>query len=119
MYDAIKKASEMTGNTEITSALKGYTVSLGKIPLGKDPAKYEEIFKAAISKFGDDLALLDPRFKDFQRIGEGYLETLTRTSNGIVTAQQKLAAAGIIAIDYTKIKEKQGDVEAELVRDSI
>jgi tape measure domain-containing protein len=119
MYNAIAIASKQTGNAGIIDTLQGYTVSLGKIPLGKDPTKYEEIFKAAINKFGDDLAMLDPRFKDFQRIGEGYLETLTRTSNGIVTAQQKLAAAGIVAIDYTKIKEKQGDVEAELVRDSI
>ena len=119
MYNAIAIASKQTGNVGIVDTLKGYTVSLGKIPLGKDPAKYEEIFKATINKLGDDLAMLDPRFKDFQRIGEGYLETLTRTSNGIVTAQQKLAAAGIVAIDYTKIKEKQGDVEAELVRDSI
>jgi TP901 family phage tail tape measure protein len=119
MYNAIAIASKQTGNIGIVDTLKGYTVSLGKIPLGKDPTKYEEIFKAAINKFGDDLAMLDPRFKEFQRIGEGYLETLTRTSNGIVTAQQKLAAAGIVAIDYTNIKEKQGDVEAELVRDSI
>lgn len=119
MYNAIAIASKQTGNIGIVDTLKGYTVSLGKIPLGKDPAKYEEIFKATINKLGDDLAMLDPRFKDFQRIGEGYLETLTRTSNGIVTAQQKLAAAGIVAIDYTNIKEKQGDVEAELVRDSI
>jgi len=119
MYNAIAIASKQTGNVGIVDTLKGYTVSLGKIPLGKDPTKYEEIFKAAINKFGDDLAMLDPRFKNFQRIGEGYLETLTRTSNGIVTAQQKLAAVGIVAIDYTKIKEKQGDVEAELVRESI
>lgn len=119
MYEAISKASRLTGNAGIVDELKGYTVSLGKIPLGKDPTKYEEIFKAAINKFGDDLAMLDPRFKEFQRIGEGYLETLTRTSNGIVTAQQKLAAVGIIAVDYTEIKEKQGDVEAELVRQSI
>jgi hypothetical protein len=119
MYNAIAIASKQTGNIGIVDTLKGYTVSLGKIPLGKDPTKYEEIFKAAINKFGDDLAMLDPRFKEFQRIGEGYLETLTRTSNGIVTAQQKLAAVGIIAVDYTEIKEKQGDVEAELVRQSI
>lgn len=119
MYEAIALASKSTGNLEIIDTLKNYTVAIGKVPLGKDPAKYEEILKATINKLGDDLAMLDPRFKDFQRIGEGYLETLTRTSSGIVTAQQKLAAAGIIAIDYTKIKEKQGDVEAELVRDSI
>ena len=119
MYEAIALASKSTGNLGIIDELKGYTVSLGKIPLGKDPTKYEEIFKAAINKFGDDLAMLDPRFKDFQRIGEGYLETLTRTSNGIVTAQQKLTAVGIVAVDYTKIKEKQGDIEAELVRESI
>lgn len=119
MYEAIALASKSTGNLGIIDTLKNYTVAIGKVPLGKDPAKYEEILKATINKLGDDLAMLDPRFKDFQRIGEGYLETLTRTSSGIVTAQQKLAAAGIVAIDYTKIKEKQGDVEAELVRDSI
>lgn len=119
MYNAIAIASKSTGNVDIIKKLTDYNVSLGKIPLGKDPAKYEEILKTTINNLGDQIAMIDSRFVDFQHIGEGYLETLNRTADGIVVAQQKLAAVGIIAIDYTKIKEKQGDVEAELVRESI
>lgn len=119
MYDAITMASGLTGNTGIIQKLKETTISLGKVPLGKDPSKYEEIIQATMSNLADSLAELDPRFKDFQKINEGYYQTLTRVSVGINTAQTKLKAMGIAAIDYTKILEKQGDVETEMVRQSL
>lgn len=119
MYDAISTASRLTGNSDIIQKLKETTISLGKVPLGKDSSKYEEIIQATMSKLADSLAELDPRFKDFQKINEGYYQTLTRVSVGINTAQTKLKAMGIAAIDYTKILEKQGDVETEMVRQSL
>jgi hypothetical protein len=119
MYDAISTASRLTGNADIIQKLKDTTISLGKVPLGKDSSKYEEILQATMSNLADSLAELDPRFKDFQKINEGYYQTLTRVSVGINTAQTKLKAMGINAIEYTKILEKQGDVEAEIVRQSL
>jgi len=119
MYDAISTASRLTGNADIIQKLKDTTISLGKVPLGKDSSKYEEILQATMSNLADSLAELDPRFKDFQKINEGYYQTLTRVSVGINTAQTKLKAMGINAIEYTKILEKQGDVEAEMVRQSL
>ena len=119
MYDAISTASRLTGNSNIIQKLKETTISLGKVPLGKDSSKYEEIIQATMSNLADSLAELDPRFKDFQKINEGYYQTLTRVSVGINTAQTKLKAMGIAAIDYTKILEKQGDVETEMVRQSL
>ena len=119
MYDAISTASRLTGNSDIIQKLKETTISLGKVPLGKDSSKYEEIIQATMSNLADSLAELDPRFKDFQKINEGYYQTLTRVSVGINTAQTKLKAMGIAAIDYTKILEKQGDVETEMVRQSL
>lgn len=119
MYDAISTASRLTGNSDIIQKLKETTISLGKVPLGKDSSKYEEIIQATMSNLADSLAELDPRFKDFQKINEGYYQTLTRVSVGINTAQTKLKAMGIAAIEYTKILEKQGDVETEMVRQSL
>lgn len=119
MYDAISTASRLTGNSDIIQKLKETTISLGKVSLGKDSSKYEEIIQATMSKLSDSLAELDPRFKDFQKINEGYYQTLTHVSVGINTAQTKLKAMGIAAIDYTKILEKQGDVETEMVRQSL
>lgn len=55
----------------------------------------------------------------FQRAGEGLLETLSRVSSGVDEANYELKLLGIQAINYTDIINKQGDVGAEIIKQSI
>ena len=55
----------------------------------------------------------------FQRAGEGLLETLSRVSSGVDEANYELKLLGIQAIKYTDIINKQGDVGAEIIKQSI
>jgi tape measure domain-containing protein len=56
---------------------------------------------------------------EFQQIGEGLFETLIRVAGGINQARAELEALNIKMIDYRDITYKQGDVAAELARQSI
>lgn len=55
----------------------------------------------------------------FQMAGEGLLETLSRVSSGVDEANYELKLLGIQAIEYTDIINKQGDVGAEIIKQSI
>lgn len=100
--------------------LKAFEVDLGKMPLGKDAAANTEIINGALSKQADLMAIIaNYSYADFQQIGEGYYQTLNRVSIAISTAQTKLKVLGINAIEYTDIINKQGDVEREMVTQSL
>jgi tape measure domain-containing protein len=58
-------------------------------------------------------------FKDFQKIGEGYGETIFRVANGIEKARVLLENLGITTIRWTELQNRQGEVDAELIRESI
>lgn len=105
---------------EAIDKLKNFEIDLGKMPLGKDAAANTEIINGALSKQADLMAIIaNYSYKDFQQIGEGYYETLNRVSVAINTAQTKLKSMGITAIEYTNIINKQGDVEREMVTQSL
>jgi len=100
--------------------LKSFEVDLGKMPLGKDAAANTEIINAALSKQADLMAIIaNYSYKDFQQVGEGYFQTLNRVSTAINTAETKLKVLGINAIEYTDIINKQGDIEREMVTQSL
>jgi TP901 family phage tail tape measure protein len=100
--------------------LKSFEVDLGKMPLGKDAAANTEIINGALSKQADLMAIIaNYSYADFQQIGEGYYQTLNRVSIAISTAQTKLKVLGINAIEYTDIINKQGDIEREMVTQSL
>jgi hypothetical protein len=100
--------------------LKSFEIDLGKMPLGKDAAANTEIINGALSKQADLMAIIaNYSYADFQQIGEGYYQTLNRVSIAISTAQTKLKVLGINAIEYTDIINKQGDVEREMVTQSL
>ena len=100
--------------------LKQFEVDLGKMPLGKDAAANTEIINGALSKQADLMAIIaNYAYADFQQIGEGYYQTLNRVSTAINTAKTKLKAMGITTIEYTDIINKQGDVEREMVTQSL
>ena len=105
---------------EAADKLKNFEIDLGKMPLGKDAAANTEIINGALSKQADLMAIIaNYSYKDFQQVGEGYFQTLNRVSTAITTAQTKLKAMGITAIEYTNIINKQGDVENEMVTKSL
>lgn len=85
----------------------------------------EEIQKeleALFSSIGDKVsaaALATLGLEAFQKTGEGFMQTAIRVSSGIESAKFELDKLGIQAVDYTKITQKQGDVAAEIFRDSV
>lgn len=74
------------------------------------------------SSIGDTMAewtFTNADIDEFQRVGEGYLEMVVRVANGIEKAQVSLENLGIAAIGYRDIVNKQGDVDAEIIKQSI
>lgn len=60
-----------------------------------------------------------PGLDAFQQIGEGYAETVVRVATGVEQAKVALDHFHVAAIGYDDIVNKQGDVGAELVRQSL
>lgn len=83
----------------------------------------EEIAKeleAIFSGVADQMAREGlPTLRDFQRVGEGAFETVTRVTTGIESAGYALEKFGLNAIDYTDIVRKQGDIAVEIMRQTI
>jgi len=84
------------GGTEFTDRLNSFVIDIGKVSL-KD-MKGDEIQKAleaVFSKVGDDLARFGVGgLEQFQQVGEGYLETLTRIASNYANLDSILAASG-------------------------
>ena len=84
LYDTVFEAGTMIGlgGDAFTAELNGYVVDIGKISLkGKSADEIEKELAAVFSKVGDDLAKFGVAGLDqFQKVGEGYLETLTRVA---------------------------------------
>ncbi|WP_294637588.1 hypothetical protein [uncultured Aquabacterium sp.] len=101
--------------------LNGFVVSIGRIDLkGLSGEQISERLTAVFSAAGDNIASAAiSGLTAFQKVGEGYFETVVRVASGLEEARSALLRLGVTAIDYTKITDKQGDVAAELARDSI
>lgn len=56
---------------------------------------------------------------DYQRLGEGMLETAARVVIGVGQAKGTLAQFGLTTIAFTDIVNKQGDIGVEIVRQSL
>ncbi|MCP3023261.1 phage tail tape measure protein [Cupriavidus basilensis] len=98
-----------------------FVVSLGKISL-KDltGTQIQEQLENIFGALGDSIARVAmPSLDAFQRVGEGYFETLIRVANGVEQARYALSQFGVAVISYTEVVNKQGDVGAEIIRDSV
>jgi len=84
LYDTVLQAGTMIGlgADGFKAELDSYVVDLGKISLkGKSADEIEKELSAVFSKVGDDLAMFAvDGLGQFQKVGEGYLETLTRVA---------------------------------------
>lgn len=121
------------GGEELRRKIDAYNVDLGLISLkGLSGQALQDELNAVFSKFADGLATsvtalgpgffgLEPKsiLEPFEKVGEGMFETLVRVASGVESANYALEKFGITAIDYTDIVNKQGDVAAEIIRQSI
>jgi hypothetical protein len=80
----------------------------------------KEAISSTISAAADTIAsTVSPGLEAFQQVGEGYFETIVRVSSGVESADYALERFGITAIGYSALFNKQGDVAAEIFRDSV
>lgn len=107
--------------SQVSSAIRGFVVDIGRVDLkGLSGEQISERLTNVFSAAGDRLAgFALAGLENFQKVGEGYLQTVIRTASGVEEATVALRRFGIVAIDYNQIANKQGDVAAELVRDSL
>jgi TP901 family phage tail tape measure protein len=130
----IKTADLLGQNTAVlTDQVNNFNIELGRIPMERTNYKgkgsrqknqenatiNEERLNAAFEKLSDQMAMLSPQFLESQKIQEGYYQTLMRVTVAISTANTKLKAMGINAIEYSDIVEKRGDIEKQMIVQSL
>jgi len=130
----IQTADLLKGNTAVLSEqVNNFNVELGRIPMERTNYKGKgslqrntenaqinsDRLSAAFQKLSDQMAMLQPQFLESQKIDEGYYQTLMRVTVAISTANSKLKAMGINAIEYSDIVEKRGDIEKQMVTQSL
>lgn len=122
-YEAIKLASVPLGQNleDVTSRLDDFVVDIGRIDLqGLTGEEIQEKLGAVLGAAADTIAQAAlPGFADFQKVGEGYFETVVRVANASEFAKNALGKLGIQMVGLTEIARKQGDVTVELLRASI
>jgi len=106
---------------DIGDKVNAFTVDMSRISLkGLSGDKVQEALTNYFSgQFDRITAVILPGFEDFQKVGEGYYETIIRVASGVEQASYYTDRLGISLADLSDITGKQGDVTAELVRTSI
>lgn len=80
----------------------------------------QDALNAVFSGAADDMAAsIFPGLEQFQRVGEGYFETLTRVATSTERAKDALSKLGVDMVSLTSITNKTGDVGVELIRESL
>ena len=122
-YDSILSATDILGaNTdEVKTKLENAIINIGKIDLkGLNGEQIQEKLEAVFGAAADSLAQQAfAGLEDFQTVGEGYYETLIKVATGVEQAKYFTDRLNVTAIEYTDILNKQGDVAAEIVRQSV
>jgi len=98
LYGSVVEAGKLlgVGGDDFTSRLSGFVVDIGKVSLKDLSGKeIEEQLSAVFSKVGDQLANFSiAGITQFQKIGEGALETLTRVAANYASLDAVLASVG-------------------------
>jgi tape measure domain-containing protein len=122
-YDSIVSATgALSANTdEVKKQLQAAIINIGKIDLkGLNGEQIQERLEAVFGAAADSLAQQGFKGLDaFQKVGEGYYETLMRVASSVEQASYFTERLNVKAIKYTDILNKQGDVAAEIVRQSV
>lgn len=97
-YGAISAAASPLGMSlgEVQSRLSGFVVNIGKIDLkGLTGAEIQEKLTAVFGAAADNLARTAvPGLEQFQKVGEGYFETLVRVASSIEAVTSTLSLLG-------------------------
>lgn len=121
-YKSIEQASVPLGaNLDLVrQRLDAFVVNIGRVATqGLSGDELEERLTAVFSAQGDLLAKAAlSGFEEFQNVGEGYFETIVRVASGTEEARTTLRRLGITMVGLSDITYKQGNVSAELVRES-
>lgn len=104
-YDAISAAAGPLGLSlsEVQSRLQGFVVNIGKIDLkGLTGAEIQEKLTAAFGAAADNLAKYAiPGLEQFQKVGEGYFETLIRIASSVEAVSSSLSLLGTSVEDLS------------------
>lgn len=121
--DAIILASTILDRDTKTviDKVSSFVVSLGKINLqGLSVEDQQKRFEGVVGQQLDLLVqTVYPEIIAFIKVGEGAGATLSRVAYGIESTKVALDSLGIASIKYSEILNKQGDVGAEIARQSI
>ena len=97
-YDAISAAAGPLGMSldEVQSRLAGFVVNIGKIDLkGLTGEQIQEKLTAVFGAAADSIARAAiPGLEQFQKVGEGYFETLVRVASSIEAVTSSLSLLG-------------------------
>ena len=121
-YKSIEVASVPLGaNLDLVrQRLDSFVINIGRVATkGLSGDELKERLTAVFSAQGDLLAKAAlSGFEEFQNVGEGYFETIVRVASGTEEARTTLRRLGITMVGLSDITYKQGNVSAELVRES-
>ena len=123
VFDSILAASGALGRDESQTIEKllSSNITLGKINTqGKTGKEIQELLEGVIGQQADIVAKeAVAGLDDFQKVGEGYYETLVRVATGVEEAAYYTDRLHVSTVNYTDLLNKQGDVAAEIVRQSV
>jgi tape measure domain-containing protein len=98
LYDTVFEAGSLLGigGDAFANQLNSFVVDIGKVSLkGKTGDQIQEELSAIFSKVGDDLASFSVAgITQFQKVGEGALETLARVAVNYASLDAVLASVG-------------------------
>lgn len=123
LEDTLKIAGGAFGKTasEVQSTIDNLVIQTSSISL-KDLKgdELEAAINGVISKTMDEIASAAlPGLDKFRQVGEGYAQTAIRVAGGIESANFAMEQLNIKAVKYTDVVNKQGDVAAEIAKQSI
>jgi TP901 family phage tail tape measure protein len=123
MVKGISTAAEALGRSgpEVTAQLEGMYLGLDRISLkGLSGDELTSELEAVFGSIGDRMAeSVFGNLKDFQKVGEGFMETAVRVATGTEQARVALAEIGLTAVNLHSIVNKQGDIGAEMTRQTL
>lgn len=121
--DSLEAASMAMGAdaARVGERLADYVIEIPRLSLeGLTGDDLQEAIAAAVGAQADQMArTVFEGLDEWQRIGEGYYETVVRVASGTEVARQTLAGLGVDMVKLSDVTRQQGDVAAELVRDSL
>lgn len=122
--DSLQSAAGAMGQdaAAVAQRLAGYVIDIPRLSLqGLKGDDLQEAISTAVGAKADEMArLVAPGLVDFQRIGEGYFETVVRVASATESAGETLRRLGVASVSLGQVVSKGAeDIGAEIVRQSI